>query len=1273
MKHRRILAALLVLCLLVTTCVVPAAAADKLDICPDPGAISFSAGTVAPTATEDTVIAVGTVIVENTLNVRAGAGTGYEKVGTLIGGERVAIYETKTVGSTEWGRMYLGWISLDYVILDEDLVFTDAGYCGEGEDVLWGYAEDAKLLAIVGEGPMLDYPASASAEYMHPWLAYESEMRTVLVDYGVTYVGNYAFDDCTGLRFAYVADTVTEMGDGTFTNCVSLLDFYLPDTMTTVGGSTFRGCYNLLYAWLPTGLTALSSRMFEGCTALQQVVMPADVIEIGPDAFDGCTGITEISLPEGLTAIGESAFDSCTGLTHIDFPKSLTKLARGAFYNCHGLESMKFFGNAPTFGSDPFTGVEAVVYYPANNFTWTEEVRQDYGGTLTWQAVEIPGSDNPTITGTCGDNLTWTLAEGVLTISGTGDMDDYYDSTDYGVAPWFSYRNAITQVILPDGLTSIGEYAFYEASGLTAVTIPDSVAKIGKRAFYGCQGLETVVLPTGLTEIEERTFYNCYSLKEITIPAQVTSIGVAAFVDAGLEKITFLGDAPSFGADALLGVVATAYYPGGNATWTDDAMPDYNGNITWVAVQMGPDASGTCGEGLTWSLTGGVLTISGEGAMDDFQKSLDYNTAPWAGYADQITQVVLEPGVTTIGDRAFYFCENLTAVSIPDGVTNIGAYAFYADDLRAVEIPGSVTAIEERAFGCNWDLAQVVFHEGLVSIGESAFIHDQIITELEIPETVTTIEAEAFFDCAALTRITLPTGLTEIPSALLYDCSSLEEVTIPAGVTAIGESAFLGCESLTELILPDALTTIGRYAFKECTGLTAMTIPAGVTLIGSNSFTASGLQEITFLGDAPVFDDGYNSGFVGGVFYNLTVTAYYPYGNETWTEDVRQDYTGDITWIPYGNGTEVASGQSGETAWQFTDDGMLTISGTGAMKNYTAKTQMPWYTYLDQITCVMMEDGVTSIGDYAFYGMPNLEMIFIPETVTAIGNYAFKNSTALDGVVLPNGLTQLGESAFYGCTGLTAIDIPASLWTVKPYTFKNCTALAEVTFHEGNLMKIGDAAFYNTGLTGVVLPDCLDIVDVYAFKNCSNLAYAILSDSMTEIREATFYGTALPAIEIPEGITRIGPYAFKKCAELDTALLPTSLRTIGESAFMDCSGLSWMNIPEGVTAIGGYAFKRCSTLYDLTLPTTLTEIGDSALHSCTALTTLTIPENVAKIGEYCFSASALAEITFTGDAPTIGTGAFNKVTAAAYYPGANATWTADVMQPYGGTITWTAR
>ena len=403
--------------------------------------------------------------------------------------------------------------------------------------------------------------------------------------------------------------------------------------------------------------------------------------------------------------------------------------------------------------------------------------------------------------------------------------------------------------------------------------------------------------------------------------------------------------------------------------------------------------------------------------------------------------------------------------------------------------------------------------------------------------------------------------------------------------------------------------------------------------------------------------------------------------------------------------------------WQLNSKGVLTISGTGAMKNYTYKSEMPWYKYINDIQSVVIEDGVTSIGDYAFYGMLKLTTISIPEGVKTIGEYVFKNCTALDGVNFPSTLTKLGQSAFYGCTSLSSIAIPEGLYTVWGYTFKNCTSLEEVTL-PSTLIKIDEAAFYGcSSLKKIDIPDNVSIIGIYCFKNCSSLSEVSLPKKLTQIREAVLYGTAIKTLEIPEGVTTVGPYAFKNCTSLKTIKLPQSLkkideaafyacnhlsvlnvpenvetignyalrsceelqsvsfpeslRTIGESSFYGCSSLSELVIPEGVTSLGGYAFKSCVNIYEVTLPTTLETIGESAFYGCSRISSITIPEYVAKIGAYAFSrCSGLAEVIFTGNAPSIGDYAFARVTADAIYPGNNSTWTKEKLQDYGGKLTW---
>ena len=413
-----------------------------------------------------------------------------------------------------------------------------------------------------------------------------------------------------------------------------------------------------------------------------------------------------------------------------------------------------------------------------------------------------------------------------------------------------------------------------------------------------------------------------------------------------------------------------------------------------------------------------------------------------------------------------------------------------------------------------------------------------------------------------------------------------------------------------------------------------------------------------------------------------------------------------------------ATGTCGEkVSWELDQQGVLTVYGEGAMKNYTYKSEMPWHKYLSKIQKVVIEKGVTTIGDYAFYGMTDTTEITIPEGVKTIGEYAFKNSTKIAEVKLPSTLKKLGQSAFYGCTSLSKIAIPEGLYTIWGYTFKNCTSLAEVTL-PSTLIKIDEAAFYGcSSLKKIEIPEDVSIIGIYCFKNCSNLSEISLPESMTKIREAAFYGTAITEITIPDSVTAIGSYAFKNCAKLKKVnlskelktieesafyacesmtklILPSnvttigdyafrrcvglqvvefsdSLKKIGESAFYGCSDLSELVLPEGMTEIGGYAFKSCTNVTSVSLPSTLNVIGESGFYGCDRIESIEIPAGLNAIGDYAFSrCTGLNTVTFKGDAPSIADYTFAKVKATVYYPGDNETWTQDKLKNYGGTLTW---
>lgn len=480
--------------------------------------------------------------------------------------------------------------------------------------------------------------------------------------------------------------------------------------------------------------------------------------------------------------------------------------------------------------------------------------------------------------GMCGDNLTWTLNDdGVLAISGTGVIkDSAFDST--GEQP------EIKTAIIGDGVTSIGNNAFFNCGGLTSVEIPDSVTSIGSRAFFGCSGLTSVEIPDSVTKIGYGAFSYCSSLTSVMIPHGIRTIEPFFCSDCSSltsvtipDSVTSIGDSVFEHCRALTDV----YYGGSRAGWNKIWFGKNNDQLTGANIHYAktdptatptqtpmptpiatpvpsPTAtpaappvptSGTCGENLTWKIEDGVLTISGTGAMTDYSWCKE-PSVPWRV---QFESVVIESGVTSIGDSAF-FHSSLTSITIPDSVTSIGDHAFDRGSLTSITIPDSVTSIGDSAFlFCN--LTSVTIPTGVTSIGNCAF-YGSSLTSIAIPDNVTNIGEGAFCHCTDLADddgfvivcnvlcgyfgkdadVAVPTGVTRIDMAAFAGCSSLASIAIPNSITSIGREAFSGCSNLMSITIPSGVTSIGNHAFYNCSSLTSVEIPDSVASIGSNAF-----------------------------------------------------------------------------------------------------------------------------------------------------------------------------------------------------------------------------------------------------------------------------------------------------------------------------------------------------------------------------------------------------------------------------------------------------
>ncbi len=972
-----------------------------------------------------------------------------------------------------------GSISSAKGLRDGELIAS--GHCGE--NLSWKL-EPSGELDITGTGPMTDYSADNPA----PWSIYSSQIGWIWIAEGVTTIGEYAFIGCSSMEEALIPDSVTSVGDYAFSGCSCLEVVHYSGTESQwnsiqIGNNNAplvyarknyegEGSGNDLIAEGTCGENLFWKLFPSGEFDIFGTGLMTDYSAENPAPWSIYSSqIGWVVINEEVTTIGDYAFAGCSSMEEVAIPESLTSIGRYAFSGCSSLR---------------------VVHYS--------------GTESQWNSIQIGNNNDPLINaektyvwGTCGEDLFWTLgSEGGLLIMGTGPMTDYSAENP---APWSIYISQIGWINIEEGVTTIGENAFTDCSSMTEVRIPDSVTSVGNYAFSGCDGL-TVVLYSG-TE------------------SQWNSIQIGN------------------NNDPL--VYAEKTYE-----WSND-----------------PIAEGTCGDNLFWQLySEGSLFLRGTGPMTDYSSE---SPSPWSMYSSQIGWIVIEEGVTTVGDYAFAGCSSMTEAVIPDSVTSVGNYAFSGcNSLQVAHYSGTVSQWNSIQIGnnnnplvfaikdyegsgiyavaagtCGENLTWVLDNDGVLTIsgtgamtdGEPWQIYIHEVHSIVIETGVTTIGAYAFNSCNVINPISIPDTITSIGDYAFYSCRALAEITLPDTLTSIGKEAFWGCNGLTEIILPESLTDIGDTAFCNCSSLTSITIPDSVSNMGeqvfascSNLMTATVSSGISSIGRG-TFNSCTN---LTSVFIPATVTSieYRAFYECSSLETVNYGGT-RVQWdaISIGEGnrplsiatvncTAIDIGTCGDNlTWVLDNDRVLTISGTGAMFDFTANSNTPWYPVHDSILSVVVGSGVTSIGRSAFEYFSTIGVVTISDTVVSIGDYAF-NGTGLSSVTIPAG-ANIGDSAF-----------------------RNCMSLGSVIIQEG-VTQIGSQAFSNCiHLSSVVIPCSVTDIGYDAFSNCNWIASA---------------GPIGSGCDIQFGWTNTIPrQAFLRCQYLKRLILPETIECIESNAFNGC-------------------------------------------------------------------------------------------------------------------------
>ncbi len=948
-------------------------------------------------------------------------------------------------------------------------------------------------------------------------------------------LGRAVYSEEIVIPATYRGKPVSSIPEGGFADAANIQKITIPSSIRRIGADAFLGSDEIsavyisdIASWCRTEFSTSSSNplcysaeLYVGGTLVTDLVIPDGTLRISDYAFALCSGLRSVSIPDSVSSIGARAFADCKELENVFLGNSVVKIEASSFldspnikYNCY--DSAFYLGNeenlyrvlVSAIGSDirACKVHDDTVAIASGAFSNCEElVTVSIGKNIKNIGFRAFSDCNSLASVHVSDIVSWCGIE----------FDGYY-ANPLSAGGNFYVGGILPEVIkIPNGVISVGAYAFYNCGDITEIIIPDSVKLLGECAFSYCTSLKSVKIGASVERIPQRAFDHCLSLESVDFGINVKAIDEYAFDScSSISELDFGNSLETVGKAAFLRCTGIRELNLGSSVHTvcEEAFSECEG-LRFLKISDGTKIVGArafygCKNLMSIELPSTLSEIGNEAFFECFKLAEVINHSP----------LNVKVGLSDHGGAGLYAMEVHSSES---KLASLNGFYFYSyngvNRLLGVEETSETLVLPASFNGEDY------------LIGDYAFFKKKDIDIVLIPKAAKTVGGYAFFECTGLSSVSMAEGVVTVGAYAFYGCSALTSFTSVSSIQSIGESAFAQCAGLFSVKLADGVTSVGKEAFYKCSSLQSLYVGSRVASIGADAFKGcSSLKRVETASLRSWCTLDFDTYYSNPLFYALELyengerlsVLHVPSGLETVSRYAFYNFHGLVSVVLpksiksigqyafYGCShlAEVVNASDLKIEIGKTSNGYIAEHAVSVHSDAVRTVRDGDYLFYSDGECVYLVSYVGddteialpsdfngrnyTISDYAFYRL-DFKSVYVPVGVIGIGDHAFFECSRLTDVTIADTVSYIGAYAFAGCEWLSTVNMGNGVAEIGAWAFKDCKALSKLPL-SSSLKKIGTAAFYScTLLEDILIPASVELLGSFLFENCTSLVSVV--------------------------------------------------------------------------------------------------------------------------------------------------------------------------------------